>query len=96
MPGSGKTNAIVALIQILVLLGYSVLVTSHTHSAVDNVLQKLKNKGVNFLRLGNAARIHSSLKEHTEDYLLKDARTLDDISRVFDTPVSCESRRLKR
>lgn len=39
---SGKTSTIVALVKILHLLGQSVLLTSYTHSAVDNILLKLK------------------------------------------------------
>ena len=38
----GKTSTIVTLVQALVVLGYSVLLTSYTHSAVDNILLKLK------------------------------------------------------
>lgn len=37
-PGSGKTTAIVALIRLIVALGKTVLLTSYTHAAVDNVL----------------------------------------------------------
>ena len=38
----GKTSTIVALIRVLVRLNHSVLLTSYTHSAVDNILLKLK------------------------------------------------------
>lgn len=41
MPGSGKTTTIVAMIRILLLCGLRVLVSSYTHSAVDNLLLKL-------------------------------------------------------
>lgn len=41
-PGTGKTSTIVALVRILVALGQSVLLASYTHSAVDNILLKLK------------------------------------------------------
>lgn len=41
MPGSGKTTTIVAMIRILLLCNLRVLVTSYTHSAVDNLLLKL-------------------------------------------------------
>src|SRR6218665_2134825 len=37
----GKTSTIVAIIRILVICGLSVLLTSYTHSAVDNILLKL-------------------------------------------------------
>ncbi|GJE93896.1 DNA replication ATP-dependent helicase/nuclease DNA2 [Phanerochaete sordida] len=66
MPGTGKTTVIAALIQCLVLLGKTVLLTSYTHSAVDNILLKLKDK-VDFriLRLGNVDKVHPDVKELT-------------------------------
>ena len=58
--GSGKTTAIVALIRLLVALGKSVLLTSYTHSAVDNVLVKLIEQdpegAAPFLRIGQVSR----------------------------------------
>ena len=42
MPGTGKTTTIASLVQVLVARGCSVLLTSYTNSAVDNVLLKLK------------------------------------------------------
>lgn len=42
MPGTGKTTTIACLVQILVAQGKSILLTSYTHSAVDNILLKLK------------------------------------------------------
>uniref|UniRef100_A0A7E4ZZ34 DNA replication ATP-dependent helicase/nuclease n=1 Tax=Panagrellus redivivus TaxID=6233 RepID=A0A7E4ZZ34_PANRE len=41
-PGSGKTSTIVALVQYLVALGKSVLITAYTNSAVDNMLLRLR------------------------------------------------------
>lgn len=41
-PGTGKTSTIVTLVETLRAQGLSVLVTSYTHSAVDNILLKLK------------------------------------------------------
>lgn len=42
MPGTGKTTTIARLVQILVARGKSVLLTSYTHTAVDNILLKIK------------------------------------------------------
>ena len=57
MPGTGKTFTISKLIQQLVKNGKSVLLTSYTHSAVDNILLKLIDEGIDFVRLGNEQRV---------------------------------------
>ncbi len=41
MPGTGKTTTIAILIESLVAQGKTVLLSSYTHSAVDNILLKL-------------------------------------------------------
>ena len=42
MPGTGKTTTIARLVEVFVSQRKSVLLTSYTHSAVDNILLKLK------------------------------------------------------
>ncbi|KAJ7250856.1 DNA replication factor Dna2-domain-containing protein [Mycena haematopus] len=66
MPGTGKTTVIAAMIKVLVGMGKTVLLTSYTHSAVDTILLKLKNK-VDFgiLRIGNADKVHSDIQQFT-------------------------------
>ena len=59
MPGTGKTTTTAEIIQALVRRGKSVLLTSYTHSAVDNILLKLKDRGVDVLRLGNADKVRT-------------------------------------
>lgn len=44
-PGTGKTKVISAAVECAIRDKRSVLIASHTHIAVDNVLQKLMNKG---------------------------------------------------
>ena len=65
---------IVALVRLLVKMGKSVLLTSYTHSAVDNLLLKLlrADNGMScFLRLGKKSKVHHDLKEHSEDFLIE-------------------------
>lgn len=83
MPGTGKTATIVTLIQLLVELKQSVLITSHTHSAVDNVCLKLLDLGVNFMRLGVESKINPTLKNYSEHYLTKDCVTPEDFEAVY-------------
>ena len=41
MPGTGKTTTLAALVHVLATQGHSVLLTSYTNAAVDNLLLKL-------------------------------------------------------
>ena len=64
MPGTGKTTTLVSLIRHLTLTaGQRILVSAYTHSAVDNLLMKLKSAGISVLRLGNGDRINERLAE---------------------------------
>lgn len=63
MPGTGKTTTIAHIIRALVSQGKSVLLTSYTHSAVDNILLKLKDDQIPILRLGTFAKIHAGVRE---------------------------------
>ena len=57
MPGTGKTTTIAYIIRALVSQGKSVLLTSYTHNAVDNILLKIKGDGISVLRLGNVMKV---------------------------------------
>jgi len=57
MPGTGKTTTIAHIIRALVSQGKSVLLTSYTHTAVDNILLKIKNEKFGILRLGARAKV---------------------------------------
>lgn len=64
MPGTGKTTTITEILKILVANHKSVLVVSYTHSAIDNILIKLKLQNItDFIRLGALNRIHDSIKQ---------------------------------
>ncbi|KAK6968690.1 DNA replication ATP-dependent helicase/nuclease DNA2 [Biomphalaria glabrata] len=88
-PGSGKTSTIVALVKILHLSGQSVLLTSFTHSAVDNILLKLKQDGVRFLRLGRKGRIHAQILPYSAEVVstspdVKDVQKLKSLYDSYD------------
>ncbi|KFV40910.1 DNA replication ATP-dependent helicase/nuclease DNA2, partial [Tyto alba] len=71
MPGTGKTTTICALVRILSACGFSVLLTSFTHTAVDNILLKLAKFKVGFLRLGRAQKVHPDIQKFTEEEICK-------------------------
>lgn len=49
MPGTGKTSAMVYAVKALLMRGSSILLTSYTNSAVDNLLLKLKAQVISIL-----------------------------------------------
>lgn len=67
MPGTGKTSTIAFAVRLLLFLGLSVLVTSYTHSAVDNLLLKVlaHPHHVPVLRLGAPSQVHPDLAPFT-------------------------------
>ncbi|KAK6335585.1 Tripartite DNA replication factor [Orbilia brochopaga] len=62
MPGTGKTTTIAHIIRALVHQGKSVLLTSYTHTAVDNILLKIKDDPIKILRLGVASKVHPEVQ----------------------------------
>lgn len=62
MPGTGKTTTIAHLIRALVNKGKSVLLTSYTHTAVDNILLKFRSDKFGILRLGATAKVHPEVR----------------------------------
>ena len=62
MPGTGKTTTIAETITALLKQGKSVLLTSHTHSAVDTVLEKLLGVDYPMCRLGNIDQVDRNVQ----------------------------------
>ncbi|XP_053720332.1 DNA replication ATP-dependent helicase/nuclease DNA2 [Synchiropus splendidus] len=84
MPGTGKTTTICTLVRILHACGFSVLLTSYTHSAVDNILLKLKRFRIGFLRLGQGQKVHPDILPYTEESLRKSSvRTLPELEQLY-------------
>ncbi|XP_015982818.2 DNA replication ATP-dependent helicase/nuclease DNA2 isoform X1 [Rousettus aegyptiacus] len=71
MPGTGKTTTICTLVRILYACGFSVLLTSYTHSAVDNILLKLAKFKIGFLRLGHTQKVHPDIQKFTEEEICR-------------------------
>ncbi|GAB4842207.1 hypothetical protein Ancab_012165, partial [Ancistrocladus abbreviatus] len=64
MPGMGKTSTMVYAVKALLLRGASILLTSYTNTAVDNLLIKLKAEGIDFARIGRSEVVHKEVHEH--------------------------------
>lgn len=84
-PGTGKTQTISSLIRILVMSGQSVLITAHTHSAIDNLLLRIKKHGLSFLRLGSAARSHPEISEYCESNVIAKCHSPEEIADKFNS-----------
>ncbi|CAA0842768.1 DNA replication helicase- putative [Striga hermonthica] len=65
MPGTGKTSTMVHAVKALLTRGSSILLTSYTNSAVDNLLIKLKAQGIDFIRLGRYETVHEEIRENS-------------------------------
>lgn len=81
----GKTQTLVAIVCLLKLLGRSVLITSHTNSAVDNLLIRLKDYKLPFIRLGSSGRISDQLKDNSEPYLTSSCKTEADLAKLYNS-----------
>ncbi|KAI5296083.1 Tripartite DNA replication factor [Ascosphaera acerosa] len=66
MPGTGKTTTIAHIIRALISKGKSVLLTSYTHTAVDNILLKTKDDGYKTLRIGAISKVHPAVCEFVD------------------------------
>lgn len=86
MPGTGKTTVIAQLIKMLVSSKKSVLLTSYTNSAVDNILLKVKEHGIDFLRIGNPSRIHQDIREYIPGESGKVVDSYDSFKKVYLEP----------
>ena len=68
------------------------IITSQTHSAIDNIGVKLAERGVHFLRLGNEKRIQPELFRFSEAKQIQDLTTLNDLEIFYNKMVSVSLR----
>jgi DNA replication ATP-dependent helicase Dna2 len=66
MPGTGKTTTIAHIIRALVSQGKSVLLASYTHTAVDNILLKIKDDKIPILRIGAVNKVHPDVQSFAD------------------------------
>ena len=77
-PGSGKSRCIVSLIEILIRCKKRVILTAHTHSAVDNVLERILeifnvNERKTIVRIGDPNKFNLNVRPFAERNLFTDA-----------------------
>ncbi len=69
-PGTGKTTTLVAAIARLCERESTVLVTAPSNTAADLLTERLHDKGINVVRVGNVSRVDESVLAHTLDSIL--------------------------
>ncbi|CAH2052079.1 unnamed protein product, partial [Iphiclides podalirius] len=84
LPGTGKTQTVSVLIQMLVALKQRVLVTAHTHSAVDTVLCRLP-ESIKIMRLGTSTRVAPSLLNICEERLTSTCHSSEQLSQLYES-----------
>jgi len=66
-PGTGKTQTLIELMYQGAKLDRTILATAHTNTAVDNMVERLAEVGLNAVRIGHPCRVNKFLQEHTLD-----------------------------
>jgi len=56
-PGTGKTKVISLIAKVLVEEGHQILLTSHTHMAINNALNKVAKEGVPTIKVGASSSV---------------------------------------
>jgi hypothetical protein len=64
-PGTGKTTVLVEVIRRAAARGETVLAAAPSNLAVDNLVERLAQAGVDSVRVGHPARVLPSVLEHT-------------------------------
>jgi len=73
-PGTGKTTTITEIVLACAARGETVLVTSHTNRAVDNVLANLSPDDVHAVRVGSESSMTAAARARTVDSLMEEVR----------------------
>jgi ATP-dependent RNA/DNA helicase IGHMBP2 len=66
-PGTGKTTTLIEAIEQAVITGQSILVCAPSNAAVDLLVEKLVDRGIETLRLGHLARVEEKILNQTLD-----------------------------
>lgn len=81
-PGTGKTTTLVAAVQTALLVCPQVLVCAPSNTAADLLTEKLHQKNLKVLRVGNPARISEEIIPHTFDYQIAQHPDAKEIKRL--------------
>jgi Superfamily I DNA and RNA helicases and helicase subunits len=97
-PGTGKTTTLVHAIKLLAETEKNMLVTASSNAAVDLLVERLAEQGLNVVRIGNISRINEQLVSMTLDGRLAEHPEHKNIKRLRVQAASARkgARRFKR
>lgn len=81
-PGTGKTTTLVAAIQQLVKKSSPILVCAPSNAATDLLTEKLAEKGLNVVRIGNVSRVDEQLLGHTMEGILQTLPEMQEVKKM--------------
>jgi len=81
-PGTGKTTTVIESIRQLGLLGKKILVAAPSNTAVDHLAKGLIGTSLNFLRVGNNARVSEDIFPYTTEGKMGDSKFLKEIKKM--------------
>lgn len=90
-PGTGKTTTIVAAVQQLVKSTSPILVCAPSNAATDLLTEKLAEKQLNVVRIGNVSRVDETLLQHTMEGILQQLPEMQEVKKL-----KIESAKMKR
>lgn len=85
MPGTGKTFCLAILVKIFIELDSQVLVTSYTHSALDNIIRKFEEIFGETITFNNIVRfgISSIQSIHSQNHrYVYDVSTFKNVAQI--------------
>jgi|1048.fasta_scaffold00140_6 ATP-dependent RNA/DNA helicase IGHMBP2 len=81
-PGTGKTTTVVAAITQLAQRENTILVTAPSNTAADLLTERIAEKGLQVVRIGNISRVDDAVIEHTLEALLSNHPESKNIRKV--------------
>ena len=91
-PGTGKTTTLSEVVR--ANLGRRLLVVADSNVAIDNMLEKLKDRRV--IRIGHPAKIEGDLLKHSLDVIIREDPRYKEIERTIDQIDSLKKTREKQ
>ncbi|WP_457625785.1 IGHMBP2 family helicase [Persephonella sp.] len=81
-PGTGKTTTLIETIQQHAKLGYKILATADSNTAVDNIVEGLIKRGINVVRIGHPARLKKELLDVSIDAKVENHPKYQEIKKI--------------